>query len=190
MKNCFNQNERGFSLLETAVVVALAAVVVAFATPKLINAMRDYRLETGARQLTDLMNKAKAQAVANNRTTSIVVDTANRRIGILALNNNGDTMRTDYVNLPQGISFAMPSGVTAPVTGAPTASAVSFPAQGTSTTVFEQNFTSRGFPAVTTAGQINVLYLTNGRNYRAVVLNSVGGLRTFRWESSQWTSLR
>lgn len=184
------KQQRGFSLVEIAVVIAIGAVIAAFATPKLLNALRDYRLDMSARQLTDLMNRAKSQAVANNRNSFIVIDTANRRIGIPAFDNAGNLMRTDYVTLPQGISFSQPSGVSAPMTGAPTTSAVSFPKQNNSTTVFQQDFTSRGFPVVSTPGQINALYVGNGKNYRVVTLNSVGGLRTFRWQSGAWESVR
>jgi len=103
------------------------------------------------------------------------------RIGLVRYQSNGTTVDSiDYTPLPQGISFAVPANVTAPVTGAPTSSSVSFPAQGSSTTVFVQDFNSRGLPIVT-AGAINAVYLTNGKTFRAVTVNCVGGVRKWSW---------
>jgi Tfp pilus assembly protein FimT len=179
----------GFTILETAIVVLIAGVVLAFATPKIVNAMREYRLNIAMHQTADLIQRVKTQAVADNHKSSLVVDTGNRRFGIVVYDSSGTVVRTDYMPMPQGITFATPTGVTAPFNGVPAAQSVSFPAQGGSTTVFQQDFNSRGFPVVA-AGAINALYLTNGSSYGAITLNSVSGTRIFRWEASQWVDLR
>ncbi len=177
---------RGFTVMETTVVVAIAGIVLAMAVPNITNALREYRVNSSMRQLTDLIHRAKMQAIANNTQTSIGIDSANARAGIIVFNSDGTINHTDYVTLSTGTTFGRPTGVTAPLTGVVVNKDISFPAQGTSTTVFQQNFNSRGFPVLNLAGTINVLYLTNGRTYRAVTLNSVGEVRRWMWDGSAW----
>ena len=190
MWNRIGSRERGFTLLESAVVLLVVGIVAAFAAPKISNAMRDYRMKATMRRLADMMQQAKIQAVADNHTVSLIIDTDKRRMGMHVFDTAGNLLRTDYANLPDGITFSMPQNVSAPMTGAPTAKAVSFPSYNSSTTIFKQDFTSRGFPAVTTTGQVNAIYIGNGRNYSAITLNSVGGIRTYLWNTGRWESTR
>lgn len=182
--------QRGFTLIEMAVVVLILGVLIAFATPKFTNAMREYRVSMASRQLTDLIQRAKTQAVSDNRKVVVRVDTAGNRAGLVVYDSAGVELRTEYVKLPQGVLFTRPANVTAPMTGAPTAGSVSFPAKVGSTTVFEQEFNSRGFPVVTTPATINALYVGNGTVFRALTLTSVGGIRSWKWNNTVWTNTR
>lgn len=184
-----NHSARGFTVMEITVVVLVAGILAAFAAPKIMNGMREYRLNIALRQMADLVQKVKMQAVSDNRKTSLAIDTANRKIGLITYDASNNVLSTQYVSLPPGVTFALPASNVAPLTGAPTANAVSFPAQGSSTTVFQQDFNSRGFPAVA-AGAINTVYLTNGRTYRVLTVNSVSGLRMFTWTGSAWQDMR
>lgn len=180
--------ERGFTLIEVTVIVLVAGAILAFATPKITNAMREYRLNASMQQISDLVQRVKMQAVSENTKSAIAIDTAGRRIGLVRYQADGVTVaRIDYTPLPQGVSFAVPANVTAPMTGAPTSSAVSFPAQGSSTTVFAQDFNSRGLPIVV-AGATNAIYLTNGQTFRALTVNCVGGVRKWSWRVVNDTS--
>ena len=189
MWNETSNKQSGFTLLEGAVVVLAIGAVIAVATPKITNAMREYRLNVAMRQMADLVHRVKTQAVSDNRKTSLVVDTFNNRMGIVTYDVNGNVVSTNYSPLPFGVTFATPPGVNAPVSGAPTGQAVSFPSQNGSSTVFQQDFNSRGFPVVN-AGAINAVYLTNGSTYRAVTMNSVSATTGFRWEGDQWVDFR
>lgn len=187
-----NDSARGFTTLELTIAVLITGVIAAIATPKITNAMREYRVSIAVRQITDLVQRAKVQAISENHTVALRVDTANNRAGLVVYdaNNNNTEVRVDYIPLPGGVTFAMPAGVTAPVTGAPTARSVSFALKGGSTTIYEQSFTSRGFPAVA-AGTMNAIYVgSNNRSYRALTLNSVGGMRTWTWRTNQWDDTR
>jgi Tfp pilus assembly protein FimT len=179
------KDQLGFTVLEGALVVLVIGIIMAISTPKILNAMREHRLSVGTRTVADWIQRAKTQAVSDNKTSSLMVDTAGRRVGLAVYDGSGTIVDTIYLPLPQGIGFERPADVTAPVTGAPVASAVSFPAYQSSTTVFKQDFTSRGFPAVS-AGTINAIYLSNGRSFRAITMNSVGGVRTWWWEGGAW----
>ena len=184
------RRQSGFTVLETTVVILVAGAIMAFATPKFINAMREYRVSMASRQLADLIHRAKMQAVSDNRGVTLRIDTAGNRMGIVVLDVNGNEVTTEYVPLPQGVTFSMPANVSAPVTGAPIASSVSFGPKTGSTTVFEQQFNSRGFLVVASPATVQALYLGNGQDFRAVTLTSVGGIRTWRWIASQWVNTR
>lgn len=185
-----NRRESGFTILETAVVVLVAGVIFAIATPKFVNAMREYRVSMASRQLADLIHRAKTQAVADNRRVAIRLDTANNRAGVVVYNDDGTEMRTEYIPLPQGVSFSRPSSAGAPVTGAPAERSVSFGLKQGSSTVYEQQFNSRGFPVVGSPTTIHALYVGNGKAFRAITLTSVGGLRSWKWKDTQWTNTR
>lgn len=180
---------RGFTSLEVTVVVCVIGVIAAIATPKITSAMREYRLNIALRQAADLIQRVKTQAVSDNRRSSLVIDTADRKMGMVVYDLSGNVVRTDYMSLPPNVRFAIPADITAPVTGAPISTAVSFPLRDGSTTVFQQDFNSRGFP-ISAAGAINAIYLSNGTSFRALTVNSVSGIRTFLWDSGQWTDFR
>jgi prepilin-type N-terminal cleavage/methylation domain-containing protein len=182
--------QEGFTLIETVVVVLVGAVILAFATPKFTSAMRQYRVSMASRELSDLIHKAKMQAVSDNRSVTLRVDTATNRFGIVVCDAAGNELRTEYVPLPQGVTFSMPEGVSAPMTGAPTDRSVSFTPKTGSTTVFEQQFNSRGFLVVNSPATIQAIYVGNGREFRAVTLSSVGGIRTWKWDTGHWANTR
>ena len=184
-----NQSARGFTVMEATVVVLVMGVIAAFATPQIVTGMREYRLNMAMRQLADLVQRVKMQAVSDNRKASLAIDTANRSIGLITYDASNNVVSSQYVPLPAGVSFATPTSNVAPMTGAPTSSAVSFPAYGSSTTIFKQDFNSHGFPAVN-AGAVNTVYLTNGRTFRALTVNSVSSIRTFTWTGSAWQDVR
>ncbi len=185
-----NDSARGFTTLELTIVVLITGVIAAIATPKITNAMREYRVSIAVRHMADLVQRAKVQAISENHSVALRVDTANNRAGLVVYDANNNEVRVDYIPLPQGVSFAMPAGVTAPVTGAPTDRSVSFALKAGSTTIYEQSFTSRGFPAVVT-GTMNAIYVgSNNQSYRALTLNSVGGIRTWIWRTNQWEDTR
>jgi prepilin-type N-terminal cleavage/methylation domain-containing protein len=191
VSTCTNKSVRGFSLLEATVVVAIAGLIAAFATPKIISGMREYRVNVAVRQITDLIQRAKTQAVSDNRTITLRIDTGNNRAGIVMLDAAGAEVGVQYIPLPQGVQFAKPSGtLPAPTSGAPTTASVSFPAKSGATNIYEQGFNSRGFPAVS-AGTVNAIYLGSyNKTYAALTLNSVGGMRTWKWSGSQWLNTR
>ncbi len=178
--------EIGVSAIEITVVVVVVGLIVAFAAPQIATAMREYRLDSSVRQLNDLMLRAKTRAVAENRSFGFVVDTANLRLGLATLDGAGNAVATDFVPLPQGIRFGRPGDLSAPIANAPTAQDVSFPQQNGATTVFQQNFNSRGFPVVPSAATLHSVYVTNGRSFRALTLNSYGQVRKWWWRNNAW----
>lgn len=181
--------QRGFSMIELSIICLMASVCLAFATPKIIKAMRSYRLSMATRQMADLVQKAKVEAVAENRKASLVVDTANRKFGLIVYDGNGAVIRTDYIPLPLGVNFSIPANNSAPINGAPSATTISFPNQNGSSTIFQQDFTSRGFLNVSNPATIQAVYFGDGINYRALTLTSVGGIRIWKWDTNAWANM-
>ena len=184
-------SEHGFTVMEITIAVAIMIVIAAFSTPKIINAMRQYRISAATRQVADLIQRAKVEAVSQNRNVTLRVDTVNNRAGLVIRDAAGTEIGVQYIPLPQGVRFVLPSGtVPAPMTGAPTASSVSFPAKSGSTGIYEQDFNSRGFPVVND-GTVNALYVGSyNTSFAAVTINSVGGIRTWSWSGTQWLNTR
>lgn len=187
-KSC--KRESGFSFVELTIVLLLVGIAATFAAPKITNAMRQHRLNMAMRQVADLVQKGKAEALSENRKASLLVDRINHKIGLVVYDENSNALRIDFVTLPAGVDFAQPANNSAPIMGAPTDLPVSFPAQNKSTNMLQQDFTSRGFLSVATPGTINALYFGSGADYRAVTITSVGGVRTFVWKNGAWQSLR
>jgi type II secretory pathway pseudopilin PulG len=188
-----HQAARGFTIMEATIAVFIVGLLAALSVPRIVNAMREYRVQMAVRQLADLIQRAKTQAVSNNASVVLRVDTANNRAGLVIFDASGTEVGVQYVPLPQGVRFVLPSGtVPAPTTGAPTAASVSFPARAGVSNIYEQSFTSRGFPAVA-SGAINAIYVgSNNQTYMALTMNSVGGMRTWKWNDSnrQWMNTR
>jgi Tfp pilus assembly protein FimT len=184
----------GFTILELAVVVLISGVVIAIATPKITNAMREYRVNIAMRQMVDTLNRVKAQAVSDNRRSAMMIDTANNRVGMATLTFDTPSSlwvvnTVTYAPLPQGVTFQRP---TASPTGVTSTLVTSFPSYGGSSTVFRQDFTTRGFPVTALGTDVLSIFVGNGKTYRAITMSSVGGIRTYLTTSlvSSWADTR
>lgn len=183
--------EQGFTMIEIAVVVLLGGAIMAFAAPRITNAMRTYRVNIATRQVIDTLKRVKTQAVSENKRTAFVVDTAGRQAGLAVLNGDNTIKQTYYISLPQGIVFERPAVSTNPagVSGSLT-SAVSFSKYGSSGSVYKQDFNTRGFPVVADGSDVVCIFVGNGKDYRAITMSSVGGIRLYRLNGSTWTDTR
>ncbi|HEX5736225.1 MAG TPA: hypothetical protein VF131_25575 [Blastocatellia bacterium] len=182
-----SNNERGISLLEGLVGLMILGVIVAFAAPRISNAMGQYRVDVAMRQTVDIIKRAKTQAVSENRRSGVVADTANNRLGLVFYNDDLTVNRIEFVPLPQGVSFQRPADITTPPAGVTSTDVVSFPKQGS---LYQQDFNSRGFPMVANGADVVSVFVGNGREFRAVTVTSVGGIRTYLAQDKQWVSTR
>ena len=189
------RQEGGYTILQVVVVVLLAGLVMAIATPKITNAMREYRANIALRNIADTMNRTKMQAISENKRSAMLIDTATNRAAMAVLKYDAPTAswvvdQTYYVSLPQGVTFQRPA-IAAP-SGVTTTGVTSFPAIAGSTTVFRQDFSSRGFPLVASGSDVASIFIGNGQSYRAITMTSVGGMRTYRTDTanSSWVDTR
>jgi Tfp pilus assembly protein FimT len=181
----------GFSVVEIAVAVALVGTLVAVSVPIISSSMREYRLNAAMRQMVDTIKRIKMQAVSENRRAAMMIDTAGLRAGIAVLNDDGTVNRVDYIPLPSGITFDRPEGDSAPP-GVVSSGVVSFPSYAGTTNLYKQDFNSRGFPAVANGADVVSIFISNGESFRSIVMNSVGGIRTYTMDSDSrdWTDTR
>ena len=186
MTDKFRIKERGFTVLELGIVVLLIGIVAAISLPRITEAMREYRLNSGMRQITDLLKRAKMQAVSANQRAALSVDLAGRRVGMTFYNDDNTVNRIEWAPLPSGISFERPISITSNPEGVTTQEVLSF---GQEDGVYRLAFNSRGFPVVA-FGETSAIFVGNGRDYRAVTMSSVGGVRTYRAENSTWVNTR
>lgn len=184
MFNRIRARERGFTMIESAIAVAIISIIVAIALPKLNNAMREHRVNIGMRLIVDTIKRAKMQAVSENKDSAIAVDTTGKRIGVVIFNDDLSINRIEFIPLPDGITFQRPAGITTtPVGVKTTTEVVSFAKQGS---YYQQNFNSRGFPSVASGADVVSIFLGNGKSYRAITMSSVGGIRTYTLENNVW----
>ena len=163
----------------------------AFATPRITNAMRAYRINIATRQVVDTLKRVKTQAVSENKRAAFVVDTANRQAGLATLNTDGTVKNTSYINLPQGIVFQRPSVSTNPAgVSSSLTTAVSFSQYGSTGSVYKQDFNTRGFPVVANGTDTICIFVGNGKEYRAITMSSVGGIRLYKLDGTTWTDMR
>jgi prepilin-type N-terminal cleavage/methylation domain-containing protein len=182
MASINSRSERGFTIVEVAIVVLISATVAAFATPQIVSAMRNYRLNVGARAVSDAVNRAKMLAVSENRRAGIALDPARQQVGVVIYNDDGTVNRIEYRPLPSDITFQRPSDSVSNPTGVTGSDVVSFAAQGG---VHRLDFSSRGMP-INAWGTTESIFIGNGFDYRVLTLTSVGNLRGYRLEEGTW----
>jgi len=189
------RQQAGYTILQVVITVLVSGSVIAIATPKITNAMREYRANIAMRNIADTLNRTKMQAISENKRSAMLIDTASNRAAMAVLKYDTPTAawvvdQTYYVSLPQGVTFQRPT-ITAP-TGVTTTGVTSFTAISGSTTVFRQDFNSRGFPIVANGSDVASIFVGNGQSYRAITMSSVGGIRTYRTDTANtsWVDTR
>jgi prepilin-type N-terminal cleavage/methylation domain-containing protein len=100
------QGQRGFSIIEMAVVLLIIAIVAAFVTPQILSYMRMYRLGVGGRNVATALQRARYLATSNNTLAGIFVAELQHvdieqydPAGKIAPKNMGG------MNLPAGVTF-------------------------------------------------------------------------------------
>jgi len=178
---------KGFTLLELMVAVAIFAVLSAIAVPNYIGWLPKHRLNQAASALYSDMQKARMEAIRGNQNWAIVFDTANDRYVIYSEPGDDgswttvdtgqvEEKRVELASLGTDIKFGH-GNATAPV-------ATSFGGDNVTYTVPENNvalFNSQG------TGGSGYVYLQNGRGDAASVGTRTSGLiRQLIWTGSGW----
>lgn len=105
-------NDRGFTVVELAVVFLIVAVIAAFTTPQVLNYMRAYKLGVAARNVATALHRARFLATSNNTRAGIVIAEADR-IDIEQYDPEGklDPKRMGIVLLPNEIRITTPTPI-------------------------------------------------------------------------------
>lgn len=184
-----SKRERGFSLLELMIVVAISMITLAMTIPMISTSIAQYRLRTSAVDLNSLMQRARVQAIRDNRTYTLrgcnsagtctnTIDNTSQKL-LVDLNGNGSADGGEPV-------IQMQRGVTITTAPSPaiTAAALGFTPSGT-----VLSFTSRGTPCTGSPCTQNgfVLYMTaatgsNSTSLSAISVSPSGRFRSWSYD--------
>lgn len=102
-----NRAERGFSMIEVAVILLVISIAAAFAIPQVLAYMRAYRVGVAARNVATALQRARYIATSNNTRAGIAI-AETQRIDIEQYDLAGakEPQNKGTVLLPQGITLS------------------------------------------------------------------------------------
>lgn len=110
------RRERGFTLVEMLVVIAIMSIAVLLAAPYLTKQIQRSKLIGVAQQAAGLMRLARMDAIKTSRCAMVLIDPIRGQMEVLS-DRDGNCRpsppdeRLSEVILPNGVSFASPCGV-------------------------------------------------------------------------------
>lgn len=112
------RRERGFTLIESLVVVAILFIAVMLSAPYLTKQIQRSKLIGVAQQAAGMMRLARMDAIKTSRCAMVAIDPDRGRMEVFS-DRDGDCLpsapdvRLSEIVLPNGVSFASPCGVDA-----------------------------------------------------------------------------
>ncbi len=98
-------SQSGFTILETAVVLVFASIILSIAVPKLQQFLDYYSLTSSANLVASELNAGRALAVSRNWIYDVNLDTGRSTIQIIDPNDPNNSPRTEK-GLESGDSFS------------------------------------------------------------------------------------
>ena len=166
--------QKGFSLIELMVVLAIIVVVGIISTPNIVTGVPKYRVRAAATDLAAKMRKARSTAIKEHRRITLVFDTANNKYSV------------DGRFLPKGESISDYYGSGVRYGGGKATQSVpggTIPSDAVSFSANTVNFNFQGI-----SNNQGYVYLTNNRGdaYAVGVRNTAGAIVVKRWTGSAW----
>lgn len=105
-------DERGFTVVELAVVLLVIAIIAAFTIPQVLNYMRAYKLGVAGRNIATALQRARYIATSNNTRAGVAIAQAHR-IDIEQYDPEGkaEPQNKGAVLLPNEIRIATPTPI-------------------------------------------------------------------------------
>jgi prepilin-type N-terminal cleavage/methylation domain-containing protein len=187
--------QRGFSLTELVVTVAIGLVLMAIAMPAFMRAYRSYQLTGAATQMADILRLTRYEAIRRNTGVNcrIAPSTTDTGMTMVWADSNGNSVHDGVEKM---ILLGNPGNLVAPGTPPGTATLLATAGVGAVVTSplptgsFVQ-FDARG---ATSPPSVNVFYLTGSSadaGYRAVLLLPAGSIQIWTGDAAgNWQQLR
>ena len=163
------RDNKGFTLIEVCIVVAIIAVAAAVAIPSFIDWLPHMRLKEATRDIASNIQLTRLQAVSTNTNTSL----------IFTLASESYTLGTHTYSLPDSVNFGGGPAAGNGVNG------LSYAADGVSFTADTITFQPNG--------QINnnengAIYITNddADEAYAIEVRTTGKVTIYYWDGSSW----
>jgi type II secretion system protein H len=176
----FKEN-RGFSLIELCMVMAVMAVTAAIAVPMLTSSMKDMQLASDARKIASTLSYAKLSATAKMTSYQLTINVDQNTWFLGRRQSPGSTV---FVNegAVNELSLGMANSGIAFEQTSPTNSAPGLTNEFLTTSSTSITFNSRGVPNGTA-----IVYLSNDQDtYFAVSVSLAGKVQVWRYRDSQW----
>jgi prepilin-type N-terminal cleavage/methylation domain-containing protein len=181
-----SQSQRGFTMLETLLVVGLIGVVGAIAVPTAGNALAHYRVSGDARSLSNAVALTKVRAASVFTQVRLFVDLSGRahymqtwdKTASVWKTEGGSTSLSNYVSFGSGVVGAAPPNTQTTIAQAPACKNDAGESVGNTACVI---FNSRGVP-VDSAGAptgSDAVYLTDGTSVYGITVSATGMMRTW-----------
>ncbi len=101
-----SRNDPGFTLIELLVVVAIIVILAAVGIPQLVGALRNYRINGAARQVTNDLQLARGKAIMTNTNAGVSFVVADFNSYRLLQEDLGTTEQLQpLLDLPAGVRF-------------------------------------------------------------------------------------
>jgi Tfp pilus assembly protein FimT len=178
-----NWKERGFSLAELTLILAVGTIITATSVPIFTTSMRSMRLAGDARNICDVLTQARLESTAQMTRYKLVFSTSNSSWHLEKLNQATGTFAAEgstnylYDGLSNcGISFQSQS--TSAPSGFPTTSSASI------------MFNSRGIPIDNngTPTANNIIYLNYSNKDYAITVSLTGKVQLWQKLGGTWVS--
>ena len=99
--------DRGFTMIEIAVVLLVIAIIAAAVVPQVVAYMRKYRLGVAARNVATAVQRARYLATSNNKRAGVFIAEI-QRVDIEEYDPEGkaEPVMKGSVHLPEGVTFS------------------------------------------------------------------------------------
>lgn len=196
------KSQRGFTMLEMMVVVAILLLVMAIAIPNFTRALRRYQLESSARNVANLLLRARYEAIRSNRNATTLLPVG---MGIYGLDldgedtdGDGSLLDDDEPRLPLSRTVQMVDPTLTPPPELTTMGA-NYQSVQPPSPAFQITFSPRGTsmqlqvstpPVLIEANNIYILYLQHrgDMSWAAVTVTPAGRVRVWFYDGNAWVS--
>jgi type II secretory pathway pseudopilin PulG len=187
MRRVAGRKSKGFSLIELVLALAVAIILLAVGLPAFLRAYRFYQLNSAARQVADILRRARYEAIKLNKSVNCVVTSdgaspPNTTVWVDPNLSGSQFPTEDMILLGAAGNLASPPGTPLPISSQIGTNSIATPSPSSSSVQFD----ARG--AVSPPTTVNVFYLSSAMapeaGYRAVVLMPAGSIQIWISDTS------